>query len=217
MHSRTKFIRSLLKHGFSISQILTYLQIRSALADCRSVLDIGCGPDSVMQYFGCERLVGFEGYAPAVEEARKRGTHHQMVLGDVRNLGESFKPREFDAIVALDLIEHLPKEDGLKMLQSMEQISSKKVLLITPNGFLPQGNTEQGDLQQHLSGWDTDDMTNLGYRVEGLLGPKSLRGEYHRIKKHPRAFWAVISLLAQMTATKGNPRNSAAILCVKSK
>jgi SAM-dependent methyltransferase len=217
MHSRPKFIRSLIKHGFSTSQILTYLQIRSALSDCRSVLDIGCGPDSVMQYFGFERLVGFEGYEPAVEEARKRGTHHQLVLGDVRNLGSSFKPEEFDAVVALDLIEHLPKADGLIMLRAMEQLSASKVLLITPNGFLPQGNTETGDLQQHLSGWDTDEMNTLGYRVEGLLGPKSLRGEYHRIKKHPRAFWAGVSLLAQLTVTKGNPQNSAAILCVKSK
>ena len=58
-------------------------------------------------------------------------------------------------------------------------------------------------------------MTNYGYRVIGLLGPKSLRGEYHAIKRRPRIFWGIVSLLGHFLWTRNHPAKAAAILCVK--
>jgi hypothetical protein len=161
--------------------------------------------------------VGIEGYAPSVEKAKQNRTHHDLVLGDVRSLERYFKAGQFDCCAALDLIEHLTKEDGLRLVQAMEQIASLKVLILTPNGFLPQRRAEQTDLQEHLSGWGTSEMRQLGYHVTGALGPKAFRGQYHRLKWKPAGFWGVLSLLGHYIYTRWVPSKSAAILCVKRK
>lgn len=208
---------TLLRKGVAPSQIVTLLQIRSALRDCREVLDVGCGPDSALSLLGFERLVGIEGYAPSVETAKKNHTHHEIVQGDVRRLGTQFQTGQFDACVALDLIEHLSKEDGRKLMQDMDKLARRKVVFLTPNGFLPQSHTEQADLQEHLSGWEVSEMRGYGYQVAGVLGPKRLRGAYHHLKRKPEAFWGLVSLLGHFLYTRWIPVRAAAILCTKRK
>lgn len=213
--SRTAIVTTLLRRGVAPSQIVTLLQIRRALRGCQEVLDVGCGPDSALALLGFEKLVGIEGYAPSVEAATQKGTHQQLVLGDVRFLEKYFRPQQFDACVALDLIEHLTKQDGFKLVQSMEKLARKRVVFLTPNGFLPQAHAEKADLQEHLSGWDAAEMRGLGYQVAGVLGPRGLRGEYHRLKRRPEAFWGVVSLLLHCFYSRWVPSSAAAILCVK--
>ena len=196
-------------------QIVIRLGIRSALEGCKRVLDVGCGSASPMQALGIGHLAGIEGYAPAYESAKSAKTHDELVLGDIRNLEQYFKPGSFDACVALDVIEHLTKEDGLKLMASMEKIAARKTVFFTPNGFLPQRNAENDDLQLHLSGWEAWEMRKHGYRVIGSLGPKILRGEGHQLKYRPRAFWAAMSLAGHCLFTRWLPEYAAAILCVK--
>ena len=188
--------------------------LAAALRDCRSVLDVGCGNNSPMAYMDCPETLGLDGYAPSLEEARASGTHNEFLLGDVRRMESLLGGRRFDACVALDVIEHLPKEDGWRMLEQMEKVALQKVIIFTPNGFLPQ-RSRNGDLQEHLSGWTADEMRSKGYSVYGALGPKAYRGEYHAIVRRPRSFWAIASLVQQYTRTRNHPEESAAILCVK--
>lgn len=152
---------------------------------------------------------------PDAEAARRLGTHDEIVICDLRRMDQHFTPGQFDACVALDVIEHLSKPDGLKMLRDMERLSTKRTIIFTPNGFLPQFHAEDSDLQQHLSGWEVAEMRAYGYKVIGLLGLKSLRGEYHRLKRKPRFFWAFIALLTHLLWTRNHPEKAAAILCVK--
>ena len=216
MLSKTRLISKLRRAGFDPAQILVMLELRAALAGCSSVLDVGCGPNSPLQHFGLPRLIGLEGWPPSAETARKNRTHHDLILGDLRDLDRLVQPGQFEACVALDVIEHLNKEHGLKFLQSLERGAARKVVLITPNGFLPQGHTDQGDLQCHLSGWEPAEMQARGYAVIGLLGPKPLRGPYHLLRFRPRLFWALVSLTAQLLWTRRNPAAAAALLCCKS-
>src|SRR5262249_40580341 len=154
--------------------IILLKAVRSALRDCQVVLDVGCGNLSPMRYISGPHLVGVDGYSPALEEARNNGTHDEYHLGNVKRLDELFPARRFDACVALDVIEHLEKEDGWRMLEAMERLSSRRVVIHTPNGFLPQ-QSHDGDLQQHLSGWTAEEMRSRGYEVSGVGGLKSLR------------------------------------------
>jgi len=215
MHSRSHYISQLRRAGFDPVQIVNHMQLRAALAGCESVLDVGCGPASPLRFMGFKRLAGIEGYLPGYEAAKAAQTHHEMFFGDIRDMGKHFKQGSFDACVALDVIEHLTKEDGLKLMSEMERIASRRVVFFTPNGFLPQQHAEDADLQLHLSGWEAQEMRKHGYRVFGSLGPKFLRGEGHQLKYRPRAFWAGISLVGQCLFTRWSPEHAAAILCVK--
>jgi len=215
MKSRMGLTFTLLRERNDPAQILIKLALRNALLDCESVLDIGCGASPTMRQLGVPRVFGLEGYRPSFEEAKRRNTHDEIVFGDVRDLASFFKPRQFDACVALDLIEHLTKPQGLKLLAEMESIAKKKVVLFTPSGFLPQRHASRDDLEEHLSGWDASEMAGLGYRVEGFLGPRSLRGEYHVLNRRPRLFWSIVSLFGHIFGTHNQPEKAAAILCVK--
>jgi hypothetical protein len=205
---------ALLKQGLDPAQIVVRLALRKALIGCSSALDIGCGSSLAMRQIGVPNTVGIDGYEPCIVEARKLHTHDQLVHGDVTNLAGNFKPRQFDACVALDLIEHLTKEAGLKLMREMEQIARRRVVIFTPSGFLPQGHAEADDLQAHHSGWEPAEMEKYGYNVIGLLGPKKLRGEYHTLMR-PAILWGPVSLLGHFLWTRWHPQRAAAILCVK--
>lgn len=215
MKSRTDLAWELLKQGADPAQIIVKLALRKALLGCQNVLDVGCGTSPVLRQIGIPHLVGIEGYEPLIQQARKLNTHDEIVHGDVRELTRYFRPGQFDACVGLDVIEHLAKEDGLKMMKAMETIAAQKVVLFTPCGFLPQRHAANDDLQEHLSGWEPAEMAGYGYRVTGFLGPKKLRGEYHALKRRPRVLWAVISLIGHFLWTRNHPEKAAAILCVK--
>lgn len=217
MHSQFKLIFSLLKEGLDPGQIVTLLTLRNAIDGCEDVLDVGCGKTNNMRRLAVKHSTGIDGYAPYLEEAKRKNLHDQYVLGDVRELEKYFEPGQFDTVLAMDVIEHLPKEDGLRMMRSMEKIARRKVVLFTPCGFLPQKSYENNDLQEHLSGWEPAEMEQYGYKVIGVLGPKCLRGELHALKGRPKIFWGIVSLLGHFFWTNRVPSKAAAILCVKTK
>jgi len=217
MRTRFGLIFLLLKQGFDPSAIATRLALRRALEDCDNILDVGCGCSMNMRWLGVKHPVGIEGYQPSCEKARQQNTHDELLNGDVRTLDQYFQPGQFDACIALDVIEHLPKEDGIKLIEQMERISRHKVVFLTPSGFLPQHSFDNNNLQEHLSGWDASEMEQRGYKVIGLLGSKGLRGEQHVLKHSPKIFWGLVSLLSDIFWTRKRPAKAAAILCIKTK
>lgn len=215
MKSRINLILSLRRKGFDPNAILVHLALRKALLGCDSILDVGCGVSGKLRELGALNTTGFEGFQPDFEEAKRQNTHDHLVQGDARELSRYFQPRQFDACIALDVIEHFTKEGGLKLMQEMETIARKKVIFFTPNGFLPQRQSAEGDLQAHLSGWNPDEMKKYGYESQGLLGPKRLRGEGHFLKHRPAMFWGGVSFVSQIGWSHSHPCQAAAILCVK--
>ncbi|RKZ45647.1 MAG: SAM-dependent methyltransferase [Candidatus Parabeggiatoa sp. nov. 3] len=158
--------------------------------------------------------MGIEKYKPDLESAKQSQTHDEFYELDALSCQEYFGENQFDVCVAFDVIEHLTKEDGLKLLADMEKMASKRVIIFTPNGFLPNQSVEKGDFQEHLSGWDVDEMRKLGYNVIGLNGLKHLRTEVYRLKYKPQAFWAIVSWLTQFYC-RTHPHQAAGILCWK--
>ncbi|HUA67364.1 MAG TPA: class I SAM-dependent methyltransferase [Candidatus Saccharimonadales bacterium] len=215
MKGRMHLVATLLNNGADPSQILIKMALRRALQECQSVLDVGCGFAPTLRQLGVPHCVGLEGYQPAVEEARRRKTQDEIIHGNAGDLTRHFQPGQFDACIAMDVIEHLPKEAGLKLMRDMELIARKKVVFFTPNGFLHQSHSANDDLEEHLSGWEPEEMTRHGYRVFGMLGAKGLRGEYHALKRRPRFFWGFVSLLSQALWVHHQPEKATAILCVK--
>ena len=189
-------------------------ELQQALQGCQTVLDLGCGWNSPAKYLRACHLVGMDGYQPDLEKAQDNKTHDEFVLGDVREAEKFFPDRRFDACIAMDVIEHLTKEDGWRMLKSMEKLATKRVVIFTPNGFVPQ-ISEDGNLQQHLSGWEVSEMRQAGYEVCGMHGPKGLRGEKAALKYWPRPFWSLVSVAAHYFYTRQQAEKAYSIFCVK--
>jgi len=106
----------------------------------------------------------------------------------------------------IDVLEHLEKEQGKKLLEKAEKWARKKIIVSTPNGFLP--GEDSNPLQSHRSGWEIEEMRNYGYMAYGLAGWKFLRKrnapeninkeEFFTIRLRPKPFGVIISVLSQI-------------------
>lgn len=181
-----------------------------------TLLDVGCGSLSPVKRFSkrMKKVTGIDAYQPSIDRSRALEIHHEYKLMNVMEMTKEFPEKSFDIVVASDLIEHLEKEDGFRLMEMMEKLARKKVIIFTPNGFLEQREYDGNTLQIHLSGWEVEEMQERGYRVQGINGWKPLRGEFAVIKWWPKVFWGRISLLTQKL-TYNRPKKAFGIMCVK--
>lgn len=195
------------KKVFPNFSFTTYVnELGKILGDCRSVLDLGCGVISPISFLDIEYSVGVDCCESTISEAKKRGTHDEFCTYKVQDIGNEFSNKQFDCCVALDIIEHLCKEDGYKLIRDMEEIASKKVVIFTPNGFKLPYLTKNIDIdfEKHLSSWDTAEMKKLGYKVIGIYGYKPLRGRAYSLRFHPKIIWGIISELTHYPELTAN-------------
>lgn len=189
----------MIKTYLKLKDFFYYRAITRSLMGCASVLDVGCGAYSSLAYVPKTfTSVGVDIYKPAVESSKKLAIHDAYVLGDAAHLSRYFKPKSFDAVVALDIVEHLPKKDALAMISQMESIARKRVIILTPNGFRHQHAFEGNPHQVHKSGWSVSEFEKLGYRVSGLRGLKYLRKELARIRFSPWIIWAPVTFVSEL-------------------
>lgn len=188
---------------------------RELTEGCDSILDVGCGKESPVRLLAKRprHLFGVDGFMPALANSRARGIHDANACLDILSIARVFKPKSFDAVVALDLIEHFEKKEGLLLLGDLESIARKKVIVYTPNGFLPQGTLEGNPYQVHRSGWEPAEMAALGYAVYGVNGIKIFRSK-SGLPWWPQAVWRRITFATQ-PLVEHHPDRAFQMLCVK--
>ena len=206
-------IKSFYKKAMSagVTHYLAYYLDRE-LQGCNSVLDLGCGQSSWLQVCSIPYSVGVEAFETSLQESKKKRLHTQYILGDVRNL--EFKERSFDAVVAFELVEHLTKEEGDKLIHNMERWARKKIIISTPAGYVPQGEIGNNPYQRHMSGWDIAELKQLGFKVRGSCGWRGLRDQDGRIKFKPEIIWQTISSFTSIIVYH-YPQLSFDLFCVK--
>jgi len=181
--------------------------LQKELSDCETVLDLGCGPSSPLQY--CRHIkysVGVEPFMPYLAKAQERKTHTEFLAERIEDL--DFPEGSFDAIILIEVIEHLPEEVALEIIKKTEKWAKKKVIISSPNGFIGQKAVDNNLLQRHLSGWNLAKMQELGYHSHGLAGWKFLRQEAQNdtmgddlltsIRFRPKIFWFMLAALSQI-------------------
>lgn len=179
-------------------------ELERAVAPSSSTLDVGCGASSPLARFHerLGRLVGVEAYPDAAAAARASGIYAEVVEADVRELRNEFEPRSFEVVAAVDLLEHLEEADGHSLLDAAELIAGRRVVVFTPNGFVPQGARGGNEWQVHRSGWSTAALAARGYRVSGVHGLRWLRGEEAEVRMRPRRAWSLVADLTQPVARR---------------
>lgn len=173
--------------------------LRNEVNGIDSLLDLGCGSNSPVKFIKdlVKYRVGVDLFEPSLKKSIKEGIHNDYKLHNVLKVDEIYEENSFDLVIASDLIEHLTKEEGWKLMKLMEKIAKKKVIILTPNGFLEQGIYDGNEFQIHKSGWEVQEFEKMGYKVYGIMGLKSLRGEYSYPTIKPNALGNRISFLTQ--------------------
>ncbi|MBU1046015.1 class I SAM-dependent methyltransferase [Patescibacteria group bacterium] len=165
-------------------------KLRGELKNAGSVLDLGCGGNSPLRHI---KYGNYSVGVDAQEETSK--IHDRYIRADVLDIDKIFPKKSFDAVIALDLIEHLEKERGLALLHKMETIARKKIIIFTPNGFVEQNNSDE--FQKHRSGWSLGELKNAGFKCVGMSGLKSIKRDRGAVIQKPMLFWKIIKDLSQ--------------------
>lgn len=211
----------LLQRLMGVPNALDYTREILSRAECRLTLDVGCGNYSRLSAFRPQiTTVGIDAFPEAIEAAKAQGVHDHYILADIltENLNDllaDFGGRKFDLVTLYDVIEHLPKRLGYELLEKCEQLSSKYVLLQTPNGFLEQGPEFGNEHQRHLSGWFPHDFEGLGYKVYGTTGTNLLRGYAAGPKYNLPGIICADTILARLLRIDRHHRHAFNLVAIK--
>ncbi len=149
----------------SIPKILSLVEILQP----KSILDIGCGYGKVMRLINKHMKVfsvGIDGWIECLTISKRESIYDDNVLCDIRFI--PFIRKSFDAVLCLDVVEHLSKAEGLMLIKEMEEIATRQVIICTPAGFVQHGIAGNNPLQIHRSGWNPQEFRKMGYRVKGF-------------------------------------------------
>lgn len=176
-----------------------YSTLARELKYMKTVLDVGCGSWSPLENVKKKFYsVGIDIHRPSIHTIKKRKIHDNYRVGDIANLKKYFRGKTFDAVIALDVVEHFKKKEGQSIIEQMESIAKKKVIILTPFGFTPQHPIGGNPYQEHKSGWYINDFKKRGYKVYGMRGFRFIRtGEYATIKYKPWILWGILAVLSQ--------------------
>jgi hypothetical protein len=150
------------KRAFSNDLLVGYLM--GAVEHGSTVLDLGCGPKLYSDPLKpqCSRVVTVDGWAWVEPDivANLETTPLPDIVAD-----------RFDYILMLDFIEHLDKQQGLRLINECKQQVNKKIFLLTPLEAIWTENHENVDnpelwchgydLDRHKSMWAPEDFAEF--------------------------------------------------------
>ena len=175
-----------------------YVQwLKRDLADCETILEIGCGSGSPLINIGYgQKTDAIDVWQPYVDRHNKAGGYHECQLVDV--LEFNFPEKAYDAIVMLDVLEHLPNDriNAIDLFARMEKCARKKVIIFSPNGYIPNDEVDGNSYQAHLSAWHSADFKKRGYKVLGGTGFKPFFGKAS-LPKSPQIVFYLLGMLSQ--------------------
>ena len=184
-----------------------------ANGEIKTALDIGCGTSSHLSRFRPKvETTGIDAHHDAIDLAKERGVHNHYIKADI--LQDNINA-QFDLVTLYGLIEHLPKTDGFRLLDHIEKLSSKFILLETPNGFVPQGPEFGNEFQRHHSGWFIHEFEGRGYTVYGTTGTRHLRGYMAGPKYNFPGCLLCDELLTLLLRINRNPKHAFNLVAVK--
>ncbi|MDD5415772.1 MAG: glycosyltransferase [Candidatus Daviesbacteria bacterium] len=149
--------------------------LRKLIGDPKTVLDIGCGDGALMRTLSKEKnwkIVGIDIFKDSVIKAKTLGVYDSIIQGDVIEVLKKMitQRNRFNTVFCSQLIEHLSKKEGNRLLDLMDQLALERIVVTTPRGFVEQREEFLGNNhhQHHKSGWMIEDFVSRGYKVYGL-------------------------------------------------
>jgi SAM-dependent methyltransferase len=136
--------------------------------ESRNLLEVGCGNGRSGEIIRRRRhfyMIGADIFTPFLKECIVKGTYDDCVQCDIRSL--PFLKKSVDTLLCLAVVEHLDKEEGLRLIDAMEEVARKQVILLVPVGEWRQTSFGTNPYNRHVSLWYPDEFKKRGYKVRG--------------------------------------------------
>lgn len=182
-----------------INSVFLAKALRDLAADRQKlrVLDIGSGNGTPWQmtalYAGEVNvdLTTIDAFKPNSTQHGFSGFKGQgkmkRLWGDALDVLAKLESNSFDLVIALDIIEHLSKVDGYRLLYEMNRVSKRGIGLSCPNGFSWQPPSPLNPFQAHISSWEAKEFRQMGFAVKPYNGLRATSKPFGQ-KKYPVNF-----------------------------
>ena len=140
--------------------------------DVDSLIDVGCGRGIIGAltriYRTPKRLVGVDIFQDYIDFCKKYKIYDELHRLDLREMPLPFQNHEFSVATCIETIEHLPKQQGERLLDQLHRIA-EVVIVSTPFSFFKQPDSHVGrnPFQAHVSKWTVEDFKKKGFDVKG--------------------------------------------------
>jgi Methyltransferase domain len=176
--------------------------LRPYLEPARVVVDVGPGirPQTILSP---EIHVCVEPYRPYVAKLREitgDDPHFVFLTATWDRVLPLMPDDSVDSVVALDVIEHLERRQGKKLLAEARRIARQQVIIFTPLGFYDQSYSEDRATdawgmegvywQTHRSGWTPDDFSE-DWHIVACSDFHTVNEDQVPLDEPFGAFWAI--------------------------
>jgi hypothetical protein len=174
-----------------ISQGNLQTNLSNIMKDCSSIADLGCGSRSTVKMcIQNKRLIAIDAWFPVCNVIKSQPIVSSVCQAIIPPI--PLRSSSVDAVVILQVLEHLTKDQGYQLLNDAGRVARRKIVITTPNGFVGQGSYGCNPYQQHICGWSPQEFENLGYSVIGYDGLKLLRKPFSPAMIFPSKFWEIL-------------------------
>ncbi|NWF90421.1 MAG: glycosyltransferase [Ignavibacteriaceae bacterium] len=177
------------------------------------IADIGCGirPQTFIK---AKHHICFEPHQQYIDHFKKsqnteEKNKYSFINCDWKEAVQKLNDYSVETIFLLDVIEHLEKEDGKKLLKKTISKATKQIVIFTPYGFIEQNHEDEKDAwgldggkwQEHKSGWLPEDFGEEWefYVCKDFHTHNNLNIEYEIPKG---AMFAVLNINKQLEFTR---------------
>jgi hypothetical protein len=177
--------------------------IRARVEPARVVVDVGPGirPQTILSPAIHLCVEPFEPYLSRLREDVGNDPRFVFLNATWDGVLPLMPDHSVDTVVALDVIEHLGRSGGRKLLEHSVRIARQQVVVFTPLGFYRQSYRHRGTdrwgmqggrWQTHRSGWSPDDFGDE-WHIVGCRDFHTVDENEEALDEPFGAFWAVYS------------------------
>lgn len=173
MSSNPLIIEAVLTHIFS-----TYPHPYTRVAD------VACGIGKwgllLRMHFQKLYIIGVDLSINNLSKAKMTKAYDDLIIADARQL--PFRDSILDFTMACEIIEHLTKNDGTRMVSELERVTRVKILLTTP--YAKWWHTEDWVRRGHITRYHPRELRKFGFKVRGIDSNIQSKGKLFSLFKH---------------------------------
>lgn len=139
------------QYGFLLRNNLEALNLFEIQGDC------GWQRDRSQWRVKIDGIEAFEKYLTPVH----RYAYTNIIIDDALSALPRIEDRKYEMVLAIDILEHFEKAQGLNFLQHCKRVCSKSLLVSTPKEFIEQ-QVPANPFEDHRSHWTPQDLIDAG-------------------------------------------------------
>jgi hypothetical protein len=161
-------------HHSTIPYIITEVEEQIKKYRCIKMLDVGFGIGTHANYIRRKfqwdsiHLTGIEGFIGYIKPEHNQGANFDMIfIGDASQIIPNLK-FEYHFVLCADVIEHLERESGILLLESLKEIS-RSIMVTLPVCDYPQGALSGNQYEVHRTQWKEKEMNDIGFKTVKII------------------------------------------------